>query len=307
LRSDELEGLLEELPRRPLLADAAAGGEEDGIRISLAGAQDKLGVLFDAEEGRVGLTRGRPPSTHIVKAPIPRLPDSVANEAFCMNLASAAGLDVAEVEPRSAGARDYLLVRRYDRIESGDGPHRLHQEDFCQALGFIPTQKYEAEGGPGVSSCADLLWASSEAPARDVPAFLDALLFSFAIGNHDAHSKNFSLLLAGSDSIRLAPLYDLISTAAYPGTARKLAMKYGGENRPQYLRHRHLDRLAAQLRVKPRLVLRRSALMVERIGASLEDAADSLPPGFADLPIIAEIRAIVAERCERLVRVAEAR
>jgi HipA N-terminal domain len=303
LESNELARLLRDLPQRPLLA-VGGGDEEDGVRISLAGAQDKLGVLFDGEEGRVGVTWGSPPSTHIAKAPIPRLADSIANEAFCMSLASASGLDVAEVQPRSAGDREYLLVRRYDRVETEDGlPHRLHQEDFCQALGFVPTQKYEAEGGPGVSNCADLLWASSAAPVRDVPAFLDALLFSFLIGNHDAHSKNYSLLLDGLDSIRLAPLYDLISTSAYPGTARKLAMKHGGENRPRYLRRRHLERLAADLRVKPRLVLQRAAQMVERVTESLDAAADSLPPAFAGRPVIADVGALVEERSERLIQI----
>ena len=94
---------------------------------------------------------------------------------------------------------------------------RLHQEDFCQALGLVPGVKYENEGGPDVADCARLIHRHSGAPARDIIAFLDALLFNFLIGNNDAHSKNYSLLLDGPGAIRLAPLYDLLSTATIEG------------------------------------------------------------------------------------------
>ncbi|MDX6603383.1 MAG: serine/threonine-protein kinase HipA [Solirubrobacterales bacterium] len=186
-------------------------------------------MLFDGR--RVGLTRGNPPSTYIVKAPIPGVVDSVANEAFCMRLAAAASLDAALAEPRSADGHEYLLVHRYDRDELAEPDGRLHQEDFCQALGLVPAVKYENEGGPNVADCARLIHRHSDAPARDIIAFLDALIFNFLIGNNDAHSKNYSLLLGGPGSIRLAPLYDLLSIAIIEGASRNLAMKYGGEKR----------------------------------------------------------------------------
>jgi serine/threonine-protein kinase HipA len=52
-----------------------------------------------------------------------------------------------------------------------------------------------------------------------------------------------SLLLADA-GVRLAPLYDLVSTAVYPGLDRKMAMSIGGEYRPDYVRRRHVERFA---------------------------------------------------------------
>ena len=295
LDDGELGKLLGELPERPLLAMVE---EEDGFRISLAGAQNKLGVLFEAD--RVGLSHGDPPSTHILKAPIPGVPGSVANEALCMALARGAGLDVAAAEPRLAAGREYLLVRRYDRDDSQPPDGRLHQEDFCQALGLVPAVKYENEGGPGVAECGALIRAHSAAPARDVIAFIQALIFNFLIGNNDAHAKNYSLLLDGPGAIRVAPLYDLLSIAVIDGANRDLAMKYGGEKRLPYLRRRHLRRLADELEVKGPLVERLARSTIERVLPAIEDARRSLPVEFQGGETLDPIEAAIAERAKRL-------
>lgn len=299
LSEEELAALLAELPRRPLIAAIDEIEDGGGFRLSLAGAQDKVGVILGGD--RIGLSHGRPPTTEILKPPIPHVAESVVNEAFCMSLAAHVDLDVASARPAIANSQEYLLVRRYDRGgETVDG--RVHQEDFCQALGLVPAVKYEKEGGPGVADCAELIRRHFSAPARDITAFLDALLFNFVIANHDAHSKNYSLLLDGPGSIRLAPLYDLISTGVFRETDRKLAMRYGGENRPAYLRGRHLDRLAADLGVKPALVRRRAGAMWERIEAAAEEARRSLPAEFQDRPLLDEMLGLLAERGEALAR-----
>ena len=305
LSDRELAELLAELPRRPLIAAIDEVEDGGGFRLSLAGAQDKVGVV--ERNGEIGLSHGHPPTTEIVKAPIPHVDESVVNEAFCMSLAARVDLDTAEAVARLAESWEYLLVRRYDRSpEMPDG--RVHQEDFCQALGLVPAVKYESEGGPSVADCADLIRRHCSAPARDITAFLDALLFNFVIANHDAHSKNYSLLLDGAGAIRLAPLYDLIATVVFSGTDRKLAMRYGGENRPRYIRGRHLDRLAKDLGVKPTLVRRRALAMRERVEAALADARRTLPAEFQDRPILERIEAVVLERGEMLAaRASEAR
>jgi serine/threonine-protein kinase HipA len=295
LSNEELGKLLGDLPDRPLLGTI---DEEGGFRISLAGAQDKVGVLFDGE--RVGLSWGNPPSTAIVKAPIAGVAESVVNEAFCLALASGVGLDAAQAEPRTAYGHEYLLVHRYDRDQGAKPDGRLHQEDFCQALGIVPAVKYENEGGPKVADCAALLRRHSSAPAREIIAFLDALVFNFLIGNNDAHAKNYSLLLDGPGEIRLAPLYDLLSTAALEGTSRDLAMKYGGEKRPAYLRRRHLDRLAGELEVKPTLVDQRATAMADRILPAAEATRRSLPPAFQNQPALDRISKVIADRTTRL-------
>ena len=299
LGSSELAALLGDLPRRPLIA--AIDEEEDGggFRLSLAGAQDKVAVL--REDGEIGLSHGHPPTTAILKAPIPHVEESVANEAFCMSMAAAIDLDVAAATPRLADGQEYLLVERFDRGgAAADG--RVHQEDFCQALGYVPAEKYEKEGGPSVAQCAALIRRSFSAPARDITAFLDSLLFNFVIGNYDAHSKNYSLLLDGPGSIRMTPLYDLISTIVFTGTDRKLAMRYGGENRPNYVRGRHLDRLAAELEVKPALVRRRAIAMHERTEASIDAARRALPGEFQDRPILDRIVTVIVDFGEQLSR-----
>jgi serine/threonine-protein kinase HipA len=167
LSENELAAILKELPKRPLLAG------DDEIRLSLAGAQDKVAVRI--EDGKVSLPLGGAPSTHILKPAVERFDGVVFNEALCMKLAAAAGLSAAAVETRSVQGIDYLLVDRYDRIHrtapSGEPTlERLHQEDFCQALGIVSEQKYQKEGGPSLKQCFALLREVSSAPVIDLPA-----------------------------------------------------------------------------------------------------------------------------------------
>ncbi len=220
LTEPEVQRIVAELPRRPLLAGT------DGLRLSLAGAQDKLPViLFD---NAISLPLGGTPSTHILKPEPERFPGLAANEIFCMTLARAVGLNVPDIVFRRAGGKPCLLVERYDR-ESGENgvAVRVHQEDFCQALGLPPERKYQAEGGPTLSDCISLLRDWSTAPVLDISAFIDGLIFNVLIGNTDAHGKNYSLLYSGNER-RLAPFYDLVSTLSWPELFKKLAMKIGG-------------------------------------------------------------------------------
>lgn len=292
LEDDELEKLLEGLPSPALIPDV--GEEGEGFRLSLAGTRDKLPVL--CEEGKIGITRGKPPSTHIIKKPAAELQAMVANEAYCLALAAEAGLDTAEASPLAAGGQDGLLVRRYDRRQLGsEEVVRIHQEDFCQALGVLPNFKYQAEGGPGVATCARLIRERVSAPAVDLPAFLDALLFNLLIGNTDAHGKNFSLLLDGEGAPRLAPLYDLLSARAYWPFRRKMAMKYGGEYRGDRIRGRHLDRLAEEMEISPAAVRRRARQVGERVLAAAPQARERLPKPWAGAELIDSIDRLIEE------------
>lgn len=297
LDETQMSKLLSELPNRPLMV--GLDGDDDRVRLSLAGAQDKLPVLARGNE--LGITRGRPPSTHIVKVPIFDVEGMVANEAFCMALARQLGLETAKAMPIRAGELDALLVNRYDRIEVGSEVDRIHQEDFCQALGRLPEQKYEADGGPGVKECAGVLRRHSAAPAVGLLAFLDALIFNFLIGNADAHSKNYSLLLEGKTSPRLAPLYDLLSTRVYGHRfGRKMAMKYGGEYRFDRIRGRHLDRLAGDLGISSRATRLRFEDMSSRIATGCPGARDDLPAEWRHDPVIDAIEAVIRDAAERL-------
>ncbi len=227
ISEEELAQRLELLPRRPLLAG------EKGIRLSLAGAQGKLAVKIS--DGRFFLPLDGSPSSHILKPENPHFSGLVENEYFCMKLAAEAGREVADVEIGKAGGIRFLQVKRYDRRLLPDGRiERIHQEDFCQALGVPPELKYQQEGGPNFKKCFELVRATSTIPGPDVLRLFDAVVFNVLIGNNDAHGKNFSLLREKS-GIRLAPLYDLVSTQAYPELAGEMAMKLGGERDPHRL------------------------------------------------------------------------
>lgn len=217
LGDNALVALLDELPTRPMLAG------KDGLRLSLAGAQSKIPIVL--VDGRIALPATGQPTTHILKPPIERFPGTTENEAFAMALAAEAGLSVAPAEARVVSDRRFLLVTRYDRALNTDGRTvRLHQEDFCQALGIPSEHKYAAEGGPTFKTSFDLLRRVATRPAVEVLKLFDAAIFNLIIGNADAHGKNYSLLY-GPDGATLAPLYDLLSTVAYPELSPKLSMK----------------------------------------------------------------------------------
>jgi len=220
LTKSELIQIIDELPSRPLMAG------EEGLRLSLAGAQDKLPIML--HNNKISLPLDGTPSTHILKPEPSNFPGLATNEVFCMTLAKAVGLNTPNVEYRLIGNKPCILVQRYDRVTDENGiTTRIHQEDFCQALGLPPERKYQAEGGPTFSDCISLLQNWSTTPVLDIPQFINGQIFNVLIGNTDAHGKNFSFLYSGSKQ-RLAPYYDLVSTLAWPNLSKNLAMNIGG-------------------------------------------------------------------------------
>lgn len=219
---EDLDKRIRELPERPLAADAEAG-----TRLSLAGAQPKLPVIIEEDEISLPLNLATA-TTHIIKPEPAAFPGLVDNEAFCMVLAQRVGLPVASVSKfKTISGMPCLLVDRYDRDPTADPIRRLHQEDFCQALGHPSERKYQDEGGPSASQAVALLREVSAVPAKDLPTFWRALVFNWLIGNCDAHAKNYSLLYdAGAPT--LAPLYDLVSTTVYDSLKRRMAMTIAG-------------------------------------------------------------------------------
>jgi serine/threonine-protein kinase HipA len=214
LSADDLGELVANLRSAPL-------GIDRNVRLSLAGVQEKL-LLTRLPDGTWGRPVGGTPSTHILKPEIERFQNTVENEAFCMRVASHLGLAVATVETIFVDERPVLVVERFDRTVDPDGTiHRVHQEDFCQAMGVAPAKKYEQDGGPTLARIARVLQDVADAAAPTM--LLRALTLNVALGNCDAHGKNFSLLHTESGALSLAPLYDLLSTSLYP-LDDKLAM-----------------------------------------------------------------------------------
>lgn len=256
LSKADLAEILKELPRRPLLAG------DKGIRLSLAGAQDKVAVCV--EEGTISIPLGGAPSTHIVKPAVDRFEGVVFNEAFCLNLAAGAGLPAAPAETMTVRGIDYLLVKRYDRI----GTERLHQEDFCQALGIVSEHKYQKEGGPSLKHCFALVRQVSSAPVIDLARLLDAVIYNYLVGNNDAHGKNFSLLYQAGRT-RLAPLYDIVSTICYPDLSRDMAMKIGKEYSSERVTPKDFAQLAEEAGLGKPLVRDRVGEVAGRVMAAL--------------------------------------
>lgn len=288
-----LERIITDLPSRPFLIG------EDGVAMSLAGAQEKLPVALI--DNQIAIPVNGAPSTHILKPDNPRLPGSVANEALCMVLARRIGLNVAPVTTDLADARSYLLVGRYDRAGSSTEIRRLHQEDFCQALGRPPVAKYEFNGtGTRGPSLADLFTLVRQyMTARDITRLLDAVIFNVAIGNVDSHAKNYSILL-GPGAPQLAPLYDLMSGLAWPNITQNHAQAIGGQRCGRHIYGRHWRRLAEAAGLAARGTIQRveqvTARLLRELPGAVEEVA-AMPAAWTMLDVFAKE---IAERAAQV-------
>lgn len=289
LTEDEIVALLDELPQRPMLAG------QDGLRLSLAGAQDKLPVVFDGV--RLGLPKNGTPSSHILKPAIRTLEDTVSNEGFCLALADAMRLQPAKSQVLSVRGRQFLLVERYDRVSHAQGPRqRLHQEDFCQALGVVPEMKYQNEGGPDLVQCFDLVRRVTHPSAPQVLRLLDYVIFNALIGNHDAHAKNFSLLYADK-SVVLAPFYDVLSTAVYPTLTPKMAMKIGSKYKFSEVQARHWAQFADAVGLGKAQAKKRILAMAKAMPLAARELQSSHAHGFAAHAVVTQIVTLIEQRC----------
>lgn len=297
LSESEVGELLRDLPRDPL----GIGADPEGVRLSLGGVQDKL-ILVRRPTGDFAQPLGGMPSNCLLKPEHERFEGLAVNEAFCMKVAAAAGNTTAGTELLEIDGIRCLYSERFDRTVDADGTTvRLHQEDMCQALGLLPTQKYEADDGPSVASVIALLRRQpSPRIALDVNAFVRAVLTGFLLGNSDAHGKNFSLLYDPATGVRLAPLYDIVSTAVYDGLTPRLAMAIGGEDDPSQVDLLSWERLGAESGLGgalPGFVRRWSREVLAATEACLRDAEQE---GWSH-PVLEAIADVCRERARRLI------
>jgi serine/threonine-protein kinase HipA len=220
----------------------------DTGQFSLAGAQPKTALLL--QNDRWGIPSGRIPTTHILKPPTGHFDGHAENEHICLMLARNLGLPAAQSKVRRFKDEVAIVVERYDRLQKGNDIIRVHQEDTCQALGIMPTKKYQNEGGPGAANIIELLSTYSTDRDTDLDTFVTALGFNWLIAGTDAHAKNYSLLLSGPD-VRLAPLYDIASILPYEEVdlrKAKLSMKIGGEYKVELIGLRQWQKFARDVR-----------------------------------------------------------
>ena len=269
------------------LANAPLGlNEKDDFRICIAGAQEKTALL--RYENTWIRPSGFTPTTHILKTQLGVLPaginlsDSVENEYFCMKFCHAMGMNVADV--RIADFEDIrsLVITRFDRYWTGNGKLlRLPQEDFCQALAIPTDQKYQMDGGPGITEGTGLL-AGSDDSEKEQSAFFRAQLLFWLLGATDGHGKNFSIALR-SGGFHMTPLYDVLSAQKAVDDGQitrnrmRLAMKVAGHYRINEIVPRHFPRAAKTAGFGVTL----AENILSDIAAKIEPALDRV---FADLP-----------------------
>ena len=271
---------------------------ERGFRPSLAGFQRKA-LLGRAADGAWQLPSGDAPSTWILK---PDGPHAMAsNEATCLWLAAACGIPVPEAELLDVASLPVLAVKRYDRQDApaGEIPIRVHQEDGCQATGTPPGLKYDEQGGPALRDLANVIRNFGD--PREVTDLLRRTTFNMAVGNADAHAKNFSILHeSDGPAVRLAPLYDVLSTIALelkdstgqPMRAdTHLGQRVGGQADVRTVTAASLIDEAATWGIRRRAA---SAVVTE----TLDQVLAAIPSAAGDTRVLAVIR----EQAERISR-----
>jgi serine/threonine-protein kinase HipA len=263
----EVEAVLDDLPNKPFLVG------EEGVSMSLAGAQSKLAVSVD-EKGHICIPMNGSPSTHILKPDSPRLPGGVQNEAFCLTLAHRLQIPTPDITTGKAGRRTYLLARRYDRTDVGGRWRRLHQEDFCQALGVPPSAKYEGNRtgipGPELKDMFDV--TRRRLAATEIVRLLDLVILNVLCANTDAHAKNYSIMIRGNGA-SLAPAYDIMCGEVWGGVTKNLAQKIGDKSRGDDLTGKDWQRFARDCGLNPKQVLDRVAELAKGAIAEAETAA----------------------------------
>lgn len=288
---------VERLIQQALTAPSALVPEdEDDLRLSIAGAQEKTALLW--HEGRWCRPLRATPTTHIFKLPLglvgnrrADMTTSVENEWLCSRILRAFDIPVAETAIATFGQTKTLVVTRFDRRMAKSGTHflRLPQEDLCQATGTPASQKYEAEGGPGMADITTLLGQSLERK-QDIRTFLKTRIVFWMLRATDGHAKNVSIFLLAGDRYRLTPMYDVLSAWPIIGHGPnlispqkvKMAMAWPGKNR-HYLADSTLRRHFDATAFKCGYGVSADDMVEELIAQTpraLEQVAAELPPGF---------------------------
>lgn len=295
LSEHQVAEVLRATPSEPVLGQTH---EDDFFRISLAGAQEKTALLFTNKNWHRPL--GATPTTHILKLPLGLvggsrrmdLADSIENEWLCAQILYHLHLPVAPTEMWRFEDQKALVVTRFDRSrqvgERGqEWIARLPQEDFCQALGYPPSQKYEGDGGPGIADGMRLLAGSSDGSDRQ--SFALTQLAFWLMGATDGHAKNYSIFIERGDSYIATPLYDVLSVFPYVGDGAKQirwrkagpAMALRSKNAHRHfvdILPRHWRALALKYGGPP--VWEAMVQLVQRVNPALDQMVQTLPSDF---------------------------
>lgn len=247
-----VEATEEDIARRiTALRTDAATGTDPGVmpRASIAGMQGKFSLA--RVEGSWFWPTYETPSTHIFKPPTKRLRSIERFEHLGLELARAVGIEASRSSVVEFGGQPVFAVERWDRAQGG----RLPAEDMNQALGLPTGGKFDVEA----PSVARLLGNHGLGLQ-----FVRQLAFNVALGNADAHVKNYSLLHAGG-RMQMAPLYDAVPVHLWPHYDTRYAMAVGAARLPAQLTDANWRRFAEASRLDPDLVCQEAFAVMGRV------------------------------------------
>jgi len=275
--------------------------EMQPTRLSIAGAQDKLPVYF--ADNRFYLpTNAGSATTHIIKPAAPRFPGIQRNEAFCMALAGNIGLRVPETSLFQIGRHDLYVVERFDRQILPERVARVHQEDFCQALGITADKKYQVGGGPNFDRCRLLIDESLPHQSLKIRSeWVAVLAFNYIIGNHDAHGKNFSII--HGREIKMAPYYDLLSTMAYDHLEQHFAMSIGKTFRHDRISATSFNEFAKDMKFRPVKVAEILETIIQRVDQEAPGLLSDHEQKYGPDQIYFKLGQVLSENLKRLAEI----
>lgn len=276
--------------------------------MSLAGAQDKCPVLI--RDGRFALPENGAPTSHILKFQIAGFSHVPAFETLLTNLAHSLGLPAVEIALRALHGMpaddpdsSFLVIKRYDRYEDAAGhTRRLHQEDFCQALGYGYEKKYQAEGGPEFSDCLNLIMEVSDEPVLDAQILLEWQVFNFLAGNSDGHAKNLSLLYSADNSLRLAPFYDLVCMRAIEHIDTNLAFAIGGQHNPGHIKKQNWSAFAKDNDINERYLFKLVRQQAEQILDTIAGVLDKFMDDYGVCEALQRVKSVVDRQCRSTLK-----
>ncbi len=269
-------------------------------KLSLAGVQDKLPVYIKGDQFYLPKNSGSA-TTHIIKPVNAGFTDIPRNEAFCMELAQQSGFLIPDSKIMKIAGHELFVVDRYDRKKVNREIVRIHQEDFCQAMGYPAERKYQESGGPGFLECRELIdeYLSNQGAANRL-LFIRMMIFNYIIGNHDAHGKNFSVL--HNKNLELTPFYDLVSTQVYP-LDNKFAMAIGQTFRLNRIKEHSFKKFAGDMNVRPKLLTSLINEVCEAIKNKLDDLTAEHNKNYGKAKIYKDLNKIIQSNIIQLQKI----
>jgi serine/threonine-protein kinase HipA len=242
------------------------------------------------------------PFTHILKpAGTSGFEQMPVVEWLCLELGRMAGFatTAAALIAMPGGMPPALVIERFDIRDDGDDVRRLAMEDFCSILEVPAEDKYKG----AIERMARTIRALSTDPDDDIATLFARALFTWLIADGDMHLKNVAMLKIAAprsrafESVRMAPLYDSLTTRVFPGLHNDpMALKLAGED--NRLRWADFETCARTID----LPLRKARDIADHLVTALGHSLDAI-----DLPQIVKETAKSAHTAEAVLGIVRTR